>query len=265
MTREFRTKRSHVLIPVLLLSVASPLVPAGAGADGGAAGNDGDPVSITQNLDPDTIVDGTSFGCLAYPMVEHGWWRVFDLDGDHHLVGEFCVEDVDYAVQRAIGPIQNITAHVYCLDHGLPFVSEMLDEAGVNAVPQPDAYLEFFNVTLPPGTCCNADTQDLVVELRTDDCQVTGTCLEMWIGMNNLGQAAPTYVTSPACGLIEPADAAGLGFPNAHLIMVVNGLGSPQGDGGGVPDVPATTGVGLVVLALMLAGGVLLQCRNQRG
>ena len=49
--------------------------------------------------------------------------------GDHGLSGSFCVDHVDYAIQEAIGPNQNLTANVYCLNHGLPFLVEFLEPA----------------------------------------------------------------------------------------------------------------------------------------
>jgi hypothetical protein len=188
--------------------------------------------------------------------LDHHYWRLFDLDSDHGLVGEFCVENIDYAVQSSYGgPFSlNLTADVYCLDDGLPFMVMFLGLAGTNTIPQPDAQLEFFNITLPPGTCCDTGSKSMAVALVTTECNAGQGCDGTWIGMNDLGQTGPTYYSTESCGLVDPTDLASLGFPDAHLIMVVHGDGV-VGDDGGDPDVPATTGVGAVLLLLILLGG----------
>jgi hypothetical protein len=117
---------------------------------------------------------------------------------------------------------------VYCLDDSLPFLIQFLTPVGTNTIPQADAYLEFFNIAV--GGCCDAGSQKMAVELLSDDCAETGTCVQLFIGMNNLGEFAPTYITAPDCGIVDPyADS----FLLWHLIMVVNGEGEIPDDGGG--------------------------------
>jgi hypothetical protein len=247
---------------VLLLSVvacaaatghAAEFVPSGTG-NGEIVVKEGAgplaPQQITQNVDPFTIIQGASNACgSAGVHTDNGWWRLFDLDDGHSLTGEFCVESVDYAIESAVGPIQNLAVNVYCLDDGLPFLLQFLTLVGTNTVPQPDATLEFFNI--PVGGCCDANSQSMAVKLQTDDCTETGTCEVLFIGMNDLGQTAPTYATAPDCGVDEPYDDHGWLW--GHLIMVVHGEGEVQDDGGG-DDVPATTGLGLLLLLLTVLG-----------
>lgn len=200
------------------------------------------PHQITQNAS--TNINRSAF-CGSPITYDSGYWRVFDLDADHGLTGQFCVESVDYGIHSAIGPTQNLTANVFCLDDGLPFVLDSLNLVGTNAVPQPDAVHQLFNIEV--GGCCDADTQRLVVELLTDDCTVTGTCTRLRIGMNDAGQTAPTYWTAEDCGHIEPVDLADIWEDEFHVIMVVNGQDE-------IPDVPATTGVGSALLLLIVVG-----------
>jgi hypothetical protein len=218
---------------------------------------------ITQSVDPCTIVDGTSVACAGAVTNDTHGWRLFDLDADHGLAGDFCVESIDYAVQSFVGDEQYLTANVYCLDDGLPFVLENLDLVGTQTVPQTDyIHLEFFNIEV--SGCCEADSQSMVVELASASCLFVD-CIAWYIGMNDLGQTAPTYYSEPDCGVVDPIDLATVGFPNAHLIMVVHGAddggtgggsGDPcaPDDDGGDPDVPATTGVGATLLLLILLG-----------
>jgi hypothetical protein len=218
------------------------------------------PQSITQSLDPNTLVDGTSVACVGATTTENAWLRLFDLAGDHGLSGAFDVESLDWGVQGAVGPAE-IQVSAYCLDDGLPFLYQFLTLVGQSSVINiADESLTFKN-TLLTGSC-DADTQDLAMEIFAEDCAITG-CTTFFVGMNDLGQTGPSYVASASCGLIDPGDLAGLGFPDAHLVMVVNGEGTGDGGGdGGSGDgggdgggVPATTGVGLVLLVLALGGG----------
>jgi hypothetical protein len=80
-----------------------------------------------------------------------------------------------------------------------------------------------------------------------------------WIGMNGLGQTGPTYIASASCGITDPAPLDAIGFFNAHLVMKVNGdIGDDFPDDGGDDDggvvCPATTGMGAVLLLLILLG-----------
>jgi hypothetical protein len=146
---------------------------------------------------------------------------------------------------------------VYCLNHGLPFLVEFLEPVGTSTVPQPDAELEFF--TIEVGGCCDSATQDMAVELRSDDCADTGTCMFLFIGMNDLGETGWTYITAEDCDVVDPYHDS---FLLWHLILVVHGVGEgPPGDDGAA-DVPATTSVGTACLSLILLGaGVFLRRR----
>jgi hypothetical protein len=218
------------------------------------------PQSITQSTDPNTISAGSSVACQGGATTDNGWWRLFDLDDDHGLAGMFTVESVDYGIETSVGP-QNITARVYCLDEGLPFFGVFLVQVGTGSVfHSADANLEFFNVVISPGASCDSASQDMAVELHSDDCLESGTCLQLFIGMNSLGQSAPSYITAEDCGIVDPIDLAGIGFPNAHMVMVVNGNVPPCCDGGAVP---ASTGVGMMLMIALLLGSTAYFLRRR--
>lgn len=208
--------------------------------------------SLTQNVDPNTIVSGTSVACVGAATTDTGWWRLYDLDGQFSLVGTFATTDVDYGIEVSAG-LQDITANVYCLDDGLPFLVQFLALAGTASQNQPDASGEFFNI--PVVGSCDSATQAMAVELLSDDCQETGTCVQLFIGANDLGQTAPAYIAAPDCGIIDPIDLAAIGFGSSHIIQVINGTdegtGGDGGDGGGVP---ASSGLGMALMILLLLG-----------
>jgi hypothetical protein len=157
------------------------------------------PLAITQNLEPDTLVDGTSVADFAGDYTtDNRYLRLYDLDGEFGIAGPFCVTSVDYGCQSAVGGpggTQPVTLHTYCLDDGSPFLSEFLELQDEVITTVPDCHLQFFNTEI--GGCCDSRTQSLVVEIHAEDCLASGTCLNFWIGMNDLGQTAPTYLICP--------------------------------------------------------------------
>ena len=222
------------------------------------------PQSITQNEDPNTIVAGTSIACVdpTGETADTGWWRLYDLD-QFDLFGEFCTKNVDYGIETAVGPTQNMTVNVWCLDDGLPFLTVFLALAATSSQPQPDAALEFFNIEV--AGCCDSGTQSMAVELLSDDCLESETCASLFIGANNLGETGPAYVTAADCGVIDPLNVPGSFFIDFHLIQVVNGNdeGQPDGgDGGNDGGVPATTTTGAVLMVLGLLGTSALFLRR---
>jgi len=211
------------------------------------------PLTITQSTDPDTLVDGTSVACIdAGVTTENSWLRLFDLDGDHSLIGTYNVQSIDWGIQRVIGAL-DLTVNVYCLDEGLPLLYQFMTLMDAAVVPLADEVLTFHNT--PIGGYCDASAEDMAIDLFAEDCNIAG-CIECFIGMNDLGQTAPTYIAAASCGVTDPIDLANLGYPDAHLVMKVNGGdvddGGPDDGGGG--DVPATTGVGAMLLLLILLG-----------
>jgi len=241
-------------------------------------GNDGqphggDPGAITQNIDPNSLTAGTIACSNAGVTTENSFYRLFDLDADHAFTGVFCVDSVDYAIETAVdlGIPQQLVVTTSCLDDGLPFMDAFLIEVGSVTHAQPDADMEFFNVAA--AGCCDADTQSMSIELEAPiDCTQAG-CGSLFLGSNNSGQIRPTYIKSDSCAVPEPTDLAVIGFPDVHLVMVAYGSGTDGGhgdgggDGGGDPGgdgkVPATGGVGPLLLLVLCLGSAALYLRRR--
>jgi hypothetical protein len=212
------------------------------------------PVTITQNMDTDTIVSGDSVACSDGVFTkENSWLRLFDLDDDHGLVGAFTVSSVDWGTESVAGAL-DITVNVYCLDEGLPFLYSFMELKDSAATPVADEVLTFHNTAV--GGSCDSATEDMAVELHGEDCEILGTCTLYWIGFNPLGETGPTYIASASCDIPEPITVQAIGFVSAFLVMKVNGNDEAPNDDGGDDggDVPATTGVGAVLLLLILLG-----------
>jgi hypothetical protein len=218
------------------------------------------PQTITQNTDPDTIESGAGVACSdGVFTTENSWLRLFDLDGDHGLTGPFTVNSVDWGMETLTGDLP-MDVNIYCLDDGMPFLYSFMTLQDTGTTNATTGDLVFYNTAV--GGACTSETQSMAVELFGDDCEILGTCTLYWIGANALGQTGPSYIASASCGIVDPTDLAAIGFPNSHVVMKVNGDaggGDDGGDDGGADDgggtVPATTGVGLMLLVLALGGG----------
>jgi hypothetical protein len=228
---------------------------------------------ITQSTDPDTLVAGTSVAChhAGGVTTENAWLRRFDLDGDHGLPGRFHVETVDWGTELVLGAL-DLTVNVYCVNETLPFLYQFMTLMDSVVVPLSDEELTFHTTWI--GGSCHTATEDMGIELRAEDCNIAG-CIRFYVGMNDLGQTAPTYIAAPDCGAIDPVDLVLFDFPDAHMVLVVGGYltwgdgGFPDDGGcddggcddggicdddGGGGNVPATTSVGAVLLLLILLG-----------
>jgi hypothetical protein len=216
--------------------------------------------AVTQNTDPNQVVSDTSVACAAGGVTtDNSYVRVFDLDDDHSITGQFCVKSLDYAIETAVGAggTQTMSINTYCLPEGLPpFFAFMVFQDGVT-FPQADANLAMFNQLV--GGCCNADVEELVVEIKTDDCLTNGTCLQNFIGANDLGQIGPSYIAAEDCGIVDPTDVATFGFPNSHWIMEVFGEGDCV-----PPPTPAVGGIGMALMVLVFLGTSAYFVRRRR-
>jgi hypothetical protein len=134
-----------------------------------------EPCSLTQNDDP-TIVGAGSVACSGAGIVTDNWFgRVYDLDGEHMVGGNYCVSDLDYALE-SVTDATPTTYQVSCVANGTSgnpggsVTVAALDAGEVFSVQINDgpADQEFFNVAL--GGCCPS-TDDLAMFSITVDCQ----------------------------------------------------------------------------------------------
>jgi hypothetical protein len=217
---------------------------------------------ITQNTDPNQVISGNSVACAAGGVTtDNSWVRVFDLDDDHGVSGQFCVKSLDYGIETTVGAggSQPLTVNTYCLPEGLPpFFAFMVFQDGVT-FPVADASLVLLNQTV--GGCCNADLEELVVEIKSEDCLNNGTCLQNFIGANNLGQSGISFIAAEDCGIVDPTDVATFGFPDSAWVMEVFG----EGEGcTGPPPTPAIGGIGMALMVLVFLGTSVFFMRRRR-
>jgi hypothetical protein len=212
------------------------------GAEGAAPSIPG-PNSITQSNDTTTITQFNSVSCNAGGLhTDNSYIRRFFLNADHGIVSTFDVSSVDWAIETATGAngTQPVDVNLYSIPVGVTMTFANLTPIGSSSISVADTSLSGISTNVA-GTIVDPTAEDLVVEIFTPDGQTAGNSL--FIGSNANGQTQPSYLAAADCGVSEPTDTAAIGFPDMHVIMVVNGI-----EGG----VPTMGGWALVLLAVLL-------------
>ncbi|MBL9031890.1 MAG: hypothetical protein JNM80_09300 [Phycisphaerae bacterium] len=219
------------------------------------------PVALTQSTNTTTITAGNSVSCnltVAPNQIcaDNDYWRSFNLNTNGAiLAGGLTVSNVQFGWEQAQFPTgtQTITVTLYRDTNGGAPVA-----VGTDLVQVGTGTLGVANGTLAFGTCnvagVFAKTDTMVVRIGHPDyiptyapppngtnTNATGEAATFFIGSNALGQSGPSYIQSVGCGLATPGDLAAIGFPNMHIIMIVNGTTSAGGGGGCYPNCDLST------------------------
>ncbi len=172
-------------------------------------------VTITHSASQDLIA-GNSVACspdLGFTTTENSYLRTFTL-ADFGVTSGFDVTSVSFGVE-ASSPAQPLTVNLYTLDGDFIYDNMTLIGSATITLPPTDLSLVTVPVTGPAPA-----GSTLVVELDSPDMSGTG---RFFVGSNNLGQTAPSYLSSESCELPEPTDTADIGVPDMHIVMNVTG------------------------------------------
>lgn len=209
-----------------------------------------------------TITALNSVSCNAGGLhTDNSYMRRFDLDGDHALVAPFELTSVDVGVETATGNggTQPIEIRAYSIPNASTLTFGNLTMVGSIATTIADTSetLENFVVS---AAGVNPSTHDLVVEVFTPEGQTNGH--SFFIGSNDLGEIAPSYLAAADCGITEPTTTGTIGFPNMQIVLVANGTsGEPYVRPEPIPTM-GVWGTAALVFALMLAGAAVMRRRS---
>ncbi len=220
---------------------------------------------LTQSTDPNTIIAGNSVSCNAAGLhADNNYMRRFDLDGEFGITGLLTVDSVDIGIETATGAggSQPISIILHSIANADPLLFANLTEVGRldTTIADASAVIQNFVVT---SSAIDPATDDLVLDVFTPDGQAAGH--SFFIGSNNLGESAPSFLAAAACGINEPTATGAIGFPDMNLVFSVN---ATEGGGGVVlpppPAIPTMNSFGLLAmaLALMLGAGLFLRRRS---
>ena len=222
------------------------------------------PNTITQSLDTATVTSGNSVSCnMGRLHTNNSYMRRFDLDGDHGITGEFNITRVTIGVEIAESPGavgQPLTVTLYTIPNGDALAFANLTQIGQSVFPNfADTSLSLVNLAVT-GTVSDPTTQDLVVEIFTPNGQAAGNAF--FIGSNANGEIKPSYLAASDCSVPEPATTASIGFPDMHILMLVDGVEASA------EPIPTLSEWGMILMGLILAAsayGVLRRQRNSMG
>jgi hypothetical protein len=183
-------------------------------------------VTITQNSSAVLAVGSVACAENAAPFstTENSYYRRFDLNGAHGIVTPFSVTQVDFGVELAEtstgGPFV-VTVRLHTIPNAAALTTANMTLIGTANVNVPDGTsLVIFQVPIAAAVAAPL-LDDLVVEILTPDGRPTDQ--RLFIGSNSAGQTAPSFIRAPDCGIAQPTNLAGIGFPGMHVYMAVTG------------------------------------------
>lgn len=216
------------------------------------------PVEITESVDNATVTAGNSVACNAGGVTaENSYYRAFDLAA--FGLTSFSACEVQIGIELAQGGggsgAQPLTVNLYA-NFGAPFPAGFpvgYSIIGTSSVSVPDQALTIFQI---PVTGVMSFPGELVVEVFIAN-SVGGAGNRFWIGSNNLGETAPSYLRAPGCGIPIPTTLGSLGFPGMQIVMNVEGSEAAPA------PAPALGSAGLVAGSLALIGVAVLAWRRR--
>jgi len=194
-------------------------------------------IRLSHSVEEILVVAGVGVACAStgapQTTTDNRFSRSFTL-ADFGVSSGFDVNTVEFGIESLTLPTlieADITVNLYQVPAGSPPIFGA-DLVGSATVTLGDRALEV--VTVDVDGAVDAGTA-LMVEVSVPDFQILagGTTGDVFFpGGNSFGQSAPSFIASDACGIIDPTDLGGLGFPDAHLIIIAEG---EEGSGGGCP------------------------------
>lgn len=217
----------------------------------------GDGVVLTQSTDPTTIVPANSVACtdqMTGLHTDNSYLRRFDLDGEFSLTEALSVDSVDVGVETATsgtGGDQPISVIVYSVANADPLLFANLTEVGRVDTVVADTTQSIVNFPVN-GSPIDPATDDLVIEVFTPNGQDVGH--SFFIGSNNAGESAPSYLAAADCGINEPTTTTDIGFPQMQIVMSVLGTLGSGPPGPTAESIPTLSKFGIAIMLMMLAG-----------
>jgi len=208
--------------------------------EGGIAGTPacGDE-TLTQSATPGVITSGGSLACLlGLANREYSLARSFTIDARGLTVG--CVA---FGIEFNVGPAWPVQVRLRTGDAITGPYAELTVVAETTIQIPADSGSAFYVAEFPSGVTFPSGST-MVVELYSASRVIAegGDGGRVIFGCNSNGQAAPTYVRGPLCGVPNFINAAAVGFPDSHLALTVHSAAMGCGSGGSCFKPHATPG-----------------------
>ncbi|MEE4637331.1 MAG: S8 family serine peptidase [Wenzhouxiangella sp.] len=173
--------------------------------------------SITLSHSNSLAIGGGTVACGSTGLAttaENSYYRVFNLE-DFGLIGGFELTEITFGIQDV-----NVNVDVEVIVHALDGALSTANLTEIGRVTESLTSQTGTLVTVPlTGEVAAGGT--LVVEVNSPDL----TDGRFILGSNDLGQTAPSYIRSAACGINAITDYVnvGPGFPDVHLVITASG------------------------------------------
>ncbi len=167
-----------------------------------------------------TIMADNTIGCRNTSTgytTPNSYMRVFDLVNEFSINEYINITSVDFGIESAVGATggQPATVNIYTLTGPLLFANlTLIASQPVIVLDQALTLLNVpINAIIPMGSV-------VVVEIYTPDGRPSGDAL--FIGSNDLGETAPSYLSASECSIIEPTTTSSLGYSWAQFVINVH-------------------------------------------
>jgi hypothetical protein len=213
-------KESHSLFALLVKELRQPLLVCGFLLILAIAGQ---AATMSHNTNQTVIVVNNSISCnLAGEHADNSYWRTFTPAFWNHT-GSFAVSGVRIGIEEATagtGGSQPITIRIYANSGGaFPSGTRTLIGTTNTTIANGTLFFQDIPVTVP----AQSTSTEIVVEVFTPSGQAVGN--RFFIGSNNLGQNAPSYISAVDCGAPNPVDVGAAGAPNMDTLIALIGSG----------------------------------------
>lgn len=166
-----------------------------------------------------TILAGNSVACNSGGMhTDNSYLRIFDLVGDFSINEDIEISSIEFGIEKAVsggGVSQPVTVNIYTLTGAFIFAN--LSLIATTDIEIPDQTLSIYSA---PITALIPLGSQLVIEIFTPDGQPSNN--SFYLGSNNLGETAPSYLAAAGCGIPEPLTTGAIGFPQMQMVINVN-------------------------------------------
>ena len=187
-------------------------------------------IGISQTISHSTsmTLSNTNVACnggTPSTSSDNRYFRYFKLS-DFSITADYTISSVQFGVQ---------TLTIPTLPDGFPVTVKIYATTSNNfPVAYPAGYTELAQVTtnflladvetlvsVPIAATIPAGSNVLVEVGYVAQTASSGN--RIFLSANDLGESAPTYISSTACSLVPPTPLASINFPNAHLVLSVTG------------------------------------------
>jgi len=187
-------------------------------------------IGISQTISHSTsmTLSNTNVACnggTPSTSSDNRYFRYFKLS-DFSITADYTISSVQFGVQ---------TLTIPTLPDGFPVTVKIYATTSNNfPVAYPAGYTELAQVTtnflladvetlvsVPIAATIPAGSNVLVEVGYLAQTASSGN--RIFLSANDLGESAPTYISSTACALVPPTPLASINFPNAHLVLSVTG------------------------------------------